>query len=358
MRPPDPTPARPAARIPTLAALAVVLLLGSGACSRRAQAPASGLQAATFQSDWLAQPEHGGFYQALCRGFYRDAGLEVTLTPGGPNSFTPQMVATGKVDFSIGRIDDIFAAVSNGIPLLVVAPQMQHDPQAIMVHAASAVRGFADLDNHTITASPGVFYLQVIERKFGIKVQVVPIDYGLARFSADPEAIQQTFITSDPYFLAKMKVPIRLFPIRESGYDPYRVIYTSRGFAARHPDIVRAFVAASLRGWASYMDPKADRTAADALLAEQNPKMTDPGLIEFTVKAMRENHLVEGNAAAGEKLGMLDWKRVQEITDFMHLVGGAAAMRTPDEAVSLDYLPEPLRGECKAIRARVLAAHP
>ncbi len=347
---------RPGARITTLAALPVLLLLGLSACRRQSDAPPGGLQEASFQSDWLAQPEHGGFYQALCRGFYRDAGLKVTLRPGGPNSFTPQLVATGKVDFAIGRMDDVFTAVANGLPLLVVAPQMQHDPQAIMVHVASAVHTFADLNNHTIMASPGVIYLQLIERKFGIKIQVVPIDYGLARFAADPDAVQQTFITSDPYFLAKMKVAIRLLPISESGYDPYRVIYTSRGFAARHPDIVRAFVAASLRGWESYMDPKADRMAADALLAQQNPKMTDQALIEFTVRTMREHHLVEGRAAAGERLGLLDWKRVWDIADFMHLVGVATAMKTPDEAVSLDYLPEPLQDECKAIRARVLAA--
>jgi NitT/TauT family transport system substrate-binding protein len=357
MYPTDLPPACPGARIPALAALGLLLLLGFTACRRSPDASPSGLQAVSFQSDWLAQPEHGGFYQALCRGFYQDAGLKVTLSPGGPNSFTPQLVATGKVDFAIGRMDDVFTAVANGLPLLVVAPQMQHDPQAIMVHAASAVHTFADLNHHTIMASPGVVYLQLIERKFGIKIQVVPIDYGLARFASDPEAVQQTFITSDPYFLANMKVAIRLLPIPDSGYDPYRVIYTSRGFAARHPDVVRAFVAASLRGWESYMDPKADRTGANALLAQQNPKMTDPGLVDFTIQTMREHHLVEGHAAAGEKLGLLDWQRVQDIADFMHLVGVASAMKTPDEAVSLDYLPEPLRDEAKAIRARVLAAH-
>jgi NitT/TauT family transport system substrate-binding protein len=311
----------------------------------------------TFLSDWLAQPEHGGFYQAKTRGYYHDAGLDVTLIPGGPNSYGVQKVALGKVDFSIGRIDDVLTQIHNGIPLLIVAPQMQHDPQAIMVHESSPVHSLADLDGHAVMVSPATVFLKLIEQKYHIKLKVIPLDYSLARFVADPDYVQQTYVTSDPYFLAKQGVKIRLILISESGYDPYRVIYTRREFAQQHPDVVRAFVAASLQGWKSYMAINTDRTAADHMLAEQNPKMTDQGFIEFCVKTMRDYRFVEGDPSRGEQLGMLDWARLQENIDFMHQAGMIQDIKTPDGAVSLEFLPEPLRSDAEQRRMRYIASH-
>jgi NitT/TauT family transport system substrate-binding protein len=355
-------PPRPARRLSGPVLLGVCLLLVTGGCRRPpAESPAgtpdTAMPPVVFLSDWLAQPEHGGFYQAKTRGFYHDAGLDVTLIPGGPNSYGVQKVALGKVQFSIGRIDDVLTQIHNGVPLLIVAPQMQHDPQAIMVHESSPVRSLADLDGHAVMASPGTVFLKLVEQRYHIKLKVLPLDYGLARFVADPEFVQQTYITSDPYILAQQGVKIRLFLISESGYDPYRVIFTRRDFAAQHPAAVRAFVAASLQGWESYMAENTDRTAADHLLQEQNPKMKDQDFIEFDVKTMRDHLLVAGDPARGERLGLFDWARLQENIEFMHQAGMIPNLKTPEGAVTLEFLPEPLRAEAERRRAQFVASH-
>jgi NitT/TauT family transport system substrate-binding protein len=358
MKFPSPFPRRTCQAAAAAALLGAGLLLATGGCRRApAEKPASRLPAVTLLTDWLAQPEHGGFYQAKARGFYREAGLDVTIVPGGPNSYGVQQIATGKVQFAIGRMDDVLLQIANGIPLLIVAPQMQHDPQAIMVHESSPVHSLADLDGHTIMASPGVIFLKLIEKKYHIRMSVLPLDFGLARFAADPGFVQQTYLTSDPYVLAQLGVKIRLMPISESGYDPYRVIYTRRDFAEQNPATVRAFVAASLRGWESYMLEKTDRAGADRLLAEQNPKMQDQGFIEFSIKAMRDYRLVAGDPAHGDQPGLFDWARLQATIDFMHLAGQIPELRTPEGAVSLEFLPDPLRTEAERRRAQFIARH-
>jgi NitT/TauT family transport system substrate-binding protein len=319
--------------------------------------PAAPLAPVRFLSDWLAQPEHGGFYQAKARGFYHDAGLDVTLIPGGPNSYGVQKVALGKVDFSIGRIDDVLNDIDHGVPLLIVAPQMQHDPQAIMVHESSPVHSLADLDGHAIMVAPSLIFLKLIEQKYHIRLKIIPLDYSLARFVADPDYVQQTYVTADPYFLAKQGVKIRLILISDSGYDPYRVIYTRQEFAKQHPDVVRAFVAASLQGWKSYLAADADRVAADRLLVEQNPKMKDQGFIEFCVKTMRDYHFVEGDPSRGEQIGMFDWARLQQNIDFMHQAGMIQDIKTPDGAVTLEFLPEPIRADAEQRRLRYISTH-
>jgi ABC-type nitrate/sulfonate/bicarbonate transport system substrate-binding protein len=109
----------------------------------------TGLTPVTFQTDWYPQPEHGGFYEALLKGYYRQEGLDVTITPGGPYAIAEQQVSTGAAQFAMGSSDRVLEADSRGQSLVAVAATMQHDPQAIMVHADSAVRSFTDLEGRT-----------------------------------------------------------------------------------------------------------------------------------------------------------------------------------------------------------------
>ncbi|MFW5883520.1 MAG: ABC transporter substrate-binding protein, partial [Verrucomicrobiota bacterium] len=264
--------------------------------------PQSGGEVLRLQTDWLAQPEHGGFYQAAEMGLYAEAGIEVAVLEGGPNALIMEKLASGRVDFAIGRSDDVMLARAQGLDFKIVAAFMQHDPQALMLHASNPIDSFADLDGQRVMAAPGQAWVPLIEGKFDIELELLPLDFGTERFMADPAFIQQVFLTSEPFYVRQHGVQPKLLLLRETGFDPYRVIYTTDRLIAERPEAVRAFVEVSLAGWHAYMQTPG--TEAHAAIAERNPKKT-PEFIAYVREAMREHQLVYGSAEAGEALGQV-----------------------------------------------------
>src|SRR5271169_6263207 len=131
----------------------LLLIVSCGAalflgCSARK--PANGLYPVKFLTDWYPQPEQGGFYNALVKGYYKDEGLDVTIQPGGPYNSVPQQVSIGAAQFGMLSSDMVLEAVADGQPLIAVAATMQRDPQGIMVRKDSAIKSFADLNGHTV----------------------------------------------------------------------------------------------------------------------------------------------------------------------------------------------------------------
>ncbi len=292
------------------AVLATALVLAG--CSREA-APkvtpggAPALTKVILQTDWYAEPEHGGFYQALVKGYYREAGLDVTIQQGGPNSMPAQKVVTGAVTFAIGRSDDVAIAYGRGIPVVMIGALMQRDPQAIMFHRESGIHSFKDLDGRNLMAVPGSTFIPLMEQTFHIKVAITPLDFGLSRFMADKNFVQQCFITNEPYYVRKEGADVGTLLLSETGFSPYRVWYAKRSFLTEHPDVARAFTAASIRGWREYVT--GDPTEANALIASLNPKM-DHEFIEYSLKAIKDFQLVTGDPAAGETVGQIRRDRI------------------------------------------------
>ncbi len=290
--------------------LGFIVLIGAAALLNGCQhKPASGLISVKLQTDWYPQPEHGGFYMALLKGYYKDAGLDVQILPGSPYITGEQLVSVGSVQFAMGSSDRMIEAVAGGQPLLAVGATMQHDPQAVMVHAESPVHNFADLNGHAISVRPPATWFEYIVKRFGLKdVREVPATYSVANFIKDPEYIQQIFVTSEPFYVKKAGIPLRTLLISETGYDPYRVFFTSRDYAKSHPDVVAKFVLASIRGWHDYLqDPK----SANDLIRKLNPAM-DPELMQFSYEALRDGHFIDGSAPAGTigaQLGQFDPQR-------------------------------------------------
>jgi NitT/TauT family transport system substrate-binding protein len=249
----------------------------------------TGLTPVTFQTDWYPQPEHGGFYEALLKGYYRQEGLDVTITPGGPYAIAEQQVSTGAAQFAMGSSDRVLEADSRGQSLVAVAATMQHDPQAIMVHADSPVRSFTDLEGRTIAVKPGSTWFEYLVARYQLKsVRETPATYSIANFLQDPNYIQQIFVTSEPYFARKAGAQVRTLLISDTGFAPYRVFFTSRDFLTQHPGVVAKFVHASLRGWRDYI---ANPTDVNAELLKLNPAMTLEQM-QFTCQALKDGHFV------------------------------------------------------------------
>jgi NitT/TauT family transport system substrate-binding protein len=327
----------------------LLMLAGAAGCSRPADStkvsaqagpPPAQLLKVDFQLDWYSAPEHGGEYEALVKDYYKEAGLDVTIIPGGPGSYGIQKVATGRVQLSMGPCDDVIQAVRRGAPLVVVGAHMEHNPQAIMVHDESSVKSFADLDGKSVMCIAGSTWIDYLQNHFGIKFNIVPSDYGLARFMADKDFIQQCFITNEPFYVELHGAKARTLLIAEAGYDPYRVIFTSRSFAREHPEAVRAFVAATIRGWAEFLH--GDSAQARATIQAEDPSQS-PALMDYSVAAMKRYNLVEGDPAKGEHTGLITPERMsallQTLVDLKILDGRPAL----EDFVSFDFLPAELK---------------
>ncbi|MCC5833243.1 MAG: ABC transporter substrate-binding protein [Opitutales bacterium] len=263
----------------------------------------------TVQTDWFAQPEHGGFYQALAKGYYEEAGLEVTIVSGGPNAMTLQRVLRGRADFAMNRADFVFKQASEGIPIRMVMATLQKDPQAIMMHADNPIERIEDLDGKAVMAIPGLTWITYVERKFGIRLNILPHDFGMERFLNNPDFIQQCLETNEPFYARQHGVEVKTLPLRDTGFNPYHGLYALDSFIETHPEAVRRFVEASIRGWEDFAT--GDPSPAFELIAARNPRMNQE-FMEFSHRTLVEGDYITGDGPTS-KTGQLDPKRLQEL---------------------------------------------
>jgi NitT/TauT family transport system substrate-binding protein len=284
----------------TVCLLGMCLVLGG--CERKQAS--SGLTPVKLQTDWYPQPEHGGFYDAQIRGYYKDEGLDVTILPGGPYVNSSQEVSVNAVQFAMGSSDNVLESVGNDAPLVAVMATMQSDPQAVMVHQDSPVHSFKDLDGRAVAIRLGAStWFEYLVKRYQLKnVREIPATYSVANFLQDPGYIQQIFVTSEPFFARQAGVPVRTMLISETGYNPYRVVTTSRAFLQQHPETVAKFVRASVRGWRDYLKNPDDINAA---IAKLNPAMSVPQM-KFSYEALRDQHFIAGEDASGADLGRFE----------------------------------------------------
>src|SRR5580693_2120440 len=249
--------------------LYVLVFAGFFVLGCRRPAEDSGLTKIIFQADWYPQPEHGGFYTAVAKGYYKDEGLDVTILPGGPYITVEKQVSAGSAQFGMGSSDKVLESDSQGLNLVAVAATMQHDPQGIMVRKDSPIRSFADLNGHSVAIKTGSTWWEFIVKRYQLtSVHEVPAMMNVANFVADPNYVQQAFATSEPFFAKQAGIETRVLLTSDAGYNPYRVICTTRDFLAQHPEVVAKFVRASLKGWRDYL---ADPKVAHDMIATLNP---------------------------------------------------------------------------------------
>jgi NitT/TauT family transport system substrate-binding protein len=295
----------------------------------------------TVQLDWVAEPEHGGFYQAGARGFFREEGLEVTLIPGGPGAHVMPSVATGKADIGQADSTNTLLQQAEGLPVVQFAAVFQDDPSGILVHADSSVRGFEDLQGRTIIARPEWAFLEFIERKFALTFTVIPQTFSVAAFLSNQEALQQGYFIAEPYHITKAggKMP-RFLSTWDAGFRAYAVLVTNRRFTREHPDELRAFMRAYIRGWRDYLE--GDPKPAHEAMKKANPGNTD-AFMTFSRRMIRDERLVTGRDKDGgpEKIGRLDPARfATQIAQLEELGILARGKITPARAMTTVFLPK------------------
>ncbi|MFI5381652.1 MAG: ABC transporter substrate-binding protein [Tepidisphaerales bacterium] len=315
------------------------LLAALAGCAKKSAAPeaGSGLVKVRLQTDWYPQPEHGGYYQALAKGFYREEGLDVEIVPGGPNAQVMARTATGRAEFGMTNGDDVITAIARGVPLKIVAAEMQRDAQGVLFHAEHPLRDLRDLDGRTIMAGAGSIWLQLVQKEYGIKFNLLPLAGDLARFMNDPAFIQQCFVTNEPYFARLRGARVGAILVAHPGYEPYRVVFTSRDYLAQNPEIVRKFVRATLRGWTDYLT--GDPGPANALLQKLRPDLT-PEFCAYSIQAMKDYQLVLGDPKRGESMGQLTAPRLQTQIKLLQNLGVLEKSVSVDDVATFEFLSE------------------
>ena len=262
----------------------------------------------TFGTNWKAEAEHGGFYQAVATGIYDKYDLEVTIRPGGPQVNHAQLLAAGRIDFNLGaNVFEAFNYVQNDIPMVVVAAIFQKDPQILMAHPGQGFASLADLKGHPILISQDArtTFWQWLKVKYGYSDdQIRPYTFNPAPFLADPEAIQQGYLTSEPFAVEREGgFTPQVFLLADYGYDTYSTtIETSWQLVRDDPDLVQRFVDASLEGWYSYL--YGDPTPANELIKAHNPEMTDEQ-ITYSITKLKEYDIVDSREATELGIGAM-----------------------------------------------------
>jgi NitT/TauT family transport system substrate-binding protein len=313
----------------TLAAIGrAFLLLGLAAApawtQARAQALDKALDKVSFGTNWVAEAEHGGFYQALADGTYRKYGLDVTIVPGGPNVNNRILLPVGKLDFfmSANTLQQ-FDAVEQNVPTLAVAAMFQKDPQVLIAHPGEGIEKFTDLKPLTLFISKeGIAsYFQWLKADFGFsEARVKPYTFNPQPFLADKRSAMQGYVTSEPYAIEQAAgFRPKVFLLADQGFDAYStLIETRRDLVAQKPDLVQRFVDASIVGWTTYI--YGDNRPGNDLIKQGNPEMTD-ALLAYSVAAMKDHGIVDSGDTTSLGIGAMTDARMKSFFDKMVRAG-------------------------------------
>lgn len=290
------------------ARLSFLLLLCAGSA-------AHALDKVVFLTNWYAQAEHGGFYQAQAEGIYRKHGLDVSIRTGGPQVNVYQLLLAGKADFAMGYDIATLNAVEQGLPLITVAANFQYDPAGLIAHPD--VEKIEDLKTRTLLigqASETTFW-PWLKAKYGFtERQKRPYAFSVQQFLVDKKVAQQGYITSEPYAIEKAGVKPKIFHLAQYGYPPYaQTIVTLEKTVKAKPELIRRFIEASALGWKSYL---ANPAPGNALIRKDNPQVED-GQLAFSVAKLKEYGVVEGGDARTSGLFTMTDARWQQTFEFM-----------------------------------------
>ena len=334
---------------PTLLTLAVIACYTLAGCSKPdASAPGAASNSAATQAlipiivqlDWVPEPEHGGLFQAQARGWFREAGLDVTLVPGGPNALVNQRVATGQAQIGQGESVTTLLDTRKGLPLLQVAAVFQNDPSVFLLHADSPIRDFKELAGRKIMARPGWIFLDFLRQKYAMDFTVIPFNFSVSNFIADKEFIQQGYYIAEPFFITQGGAPApRYLYAWDAGYDSYAVLVANSEWAKGNPAALRAFVDAYVRGWRDYIE--GDPSPAHEAMKQANPK-NDDAFLAFSRKMIVDEKLVVGrDATDSTRIGRLDPARYAtqlKIVEDLKLIP-VGSLKVSD-VMTTDYLPQ------------------
>jgi NitT/TauT family transport system substrate-binding protein len=311
--------------------LAVLLFTGGAQAAERI----------TFATDWKAQAEQGGFYQAVAEGLYAQRGLDVEIKQGGAAVNVPQLVAAGAVDFGMGSNSFIpLNLVAAGAKVKAVMASFQKDPQVLISHQRADINSIADMKGKPIMVSDATIsaFWVWLRARYGFEdKQIRKYTFNLAPFLVDKKAIQQGYLTSEPYLIEReSKKKPKVFLLADAGYPSYAaMVLVPERWIKKKPKVVQAFVDATIEGWEHYLhgDPK----PGNRLIHAANPEMTDD-VIAQAIDKMRRFGIVDSGDAKTLGIGAMTDARWKLFFETMAAQGVYARDLPYREAYTLAFI--------------------
>jgi NitT/TauT family transport system substrate-binding protein len=310
------------------------------------------LDKVSFGTNWVAEAEHGGFFQAVADGTYEKYGLDVTIVPGGPNENNRMLLIAGRIDFFMAANTLMsFDAVANNVPVVTVAAIFQKDPQVLLTHPESKITKLEELKPLTLFVSKeGIAsYFQWLKSEYGFSEdRVKPYTFNPQPFLVDKHSAMQGYVTSEPYAIEKtagFKPAVIL--LADYGWNTYStLVETRRDVIDKKPDLVQRFVSASMIGWYNYL--YGDNAAANAMIKKLNPEMTDE-LLAYSIARMKQYGIDDSGDALRDGIGAMNDARMASFFDKMvraHVVRSdmdyrkSYTLRFVNKGVGLDLRPK------------------
>jgi len=296
----------------------------------------------SFGTNWVAQPEHGGFYQAVADGTYAACGIDVTIQPGGPQVNNRALLLAGKIDFHMGgNLLEAFDAVAENIPLKVVAAVFQKEPQVLMSHPGQGLDSWEALknaDQYILGDAGYLTFFQWMKNEFGFDdAKRVPYTFNPAAFIANPKSVQQGYVTSEPFAVEREGgFKPNLFLIADYGFNTYSTtIEAMQKTLDTRPEAVKCFVEGSIKGWYNYL--YGDNAAANALIQKDNPDMSDEQ-IAFSIEKLKEFGIVDSGDTETLGIGAMTDEHIASFYDKMVKAGVSRPGIDIKQAYTLDYV--------------------
>ncbi|HVO87196.1 MAG TPA: ABC transporter substrate-binding protein [Casimicrobiaceae bacterium] len=317
--------------MPRFLARLLVLLLFAGSAHAQPK-----LDRIVFGTNWLAEAEHGGYYQALAEGTYRKYGLDVVLKMGGPQVNPLQLLAADQLDVAMGDDLQTLGAIEQGLPIITIAATFQKNPTVIIAHPWISSLGDLKGKPIAIGAASNTTFWPWLKQRYGFTDdQKRPYGFSVQPFLADSKLSQQGFATSEPFSIEKGGVKPAVFLLADLGYSPYsESLVVKQATLARRADALKRFIRASAEGWKSYL---ANPAPAHALIKRDNPEMTDE-LLAYGHRKLKDYAIVTGGAAPTQGiLTMTDaqWKRTFDFVRAAKLPGAGV---DPAKAYTLELV--------------------
>ncbi len=322
--------------------------------SHGASARAAALPSATQLMNWFPEPEHGGFYTAQAENLYQKYGANIKISPFSyayKGLDAVKEVALGKLTFAMTNADDLYSARALGLPVVAVFATMQNDLQCFMWHAndmtipVNSKDPLAHLSNHTVIYSFGATFWSYMSAKYHYtNVKTLNYDFTLRNFAAMPNAVNQGYISEEPYTAEHNKpaIPVHAALIATTGYNPYyQVIVTSESEIKNHPDVVRAYVAATVAGWNMYYSSKAETEKINAYMRNDPTAKSfplTPAAMDYAVKASQP--IVTGGDAKTHGIGYMSLARWTTLKQQLVSVGLKVGKVDPSAAFTDQFLPK------------------
>lgn len=271
----------------------LILALGLWPSAAPAAPPPQGRETVTVQLKWFHQFQFAGFYAAIEQGYYRDAGIDVTLIPGGPEIDPAAAVAEGRADFGVGT-SALIIDRSAGRNLVAVAAIFQHSPFVLAARRAPGLEGPRDLAGRRLMVESHSAELFAYLHAAGVRIDQIT----LLPHSGNVQALRDgtvdamtAYTTTEPYDLIEGRIPYQIMNPRRYGIDFYGdTLFTSGRLARQKPDLVRAFRQATIAGWRYALDHS---DAIIDLIQQRYPAGVPRLKLEFEAEEIRRLMIAE-----------------------------------------------------------------